>query len=104
MDVIESLYSWMIGTPPMRALAAGIIAMLVVQALKPWLAEAHYKSVAGGVAMALCLVLELAVATPPTWQGLLLAAVAGLTGGLIAPGLYEYLKDMPVLKTLMKRV
>jgi hypothetical protein len=104
MDIIETLYGLMVGTAPMRALAAGVIAMLLVQAIKPWLAEQHYKPVAGGVAMVLCLVLELAVATPLTWQGLLLAAVAGLTGGLIAPGLYEYLKDMPGLKTLMKRV
>lgn len=106
MDIIESIYSWMVGTPPMRALAAGIIAMLVVQAVKPWLSETLYKPVAGAVALVVCLLLEVAVATPTspvTPQGLILAALAGMVGGFVAPGLYELLKDIPGLKTLMKR-
>ncbi len=103
MDLIETIYGWMIGTAPARALAAGVIAMLLVQALKPWLAEAHYKPVAGIVAMVLSLALEFAVATTYTAQGFVLAGVAGMTGGLIAPGLYEYLKDVPVLKSVMKK-
>ncbi len=103
MDLIETIYGWMIGTAPARALAAGVIAMLLVQALKPWLRESHYKPVAGIVAMALSLALEFAVATTYTAQGFVLAAVAGITGGLIASGLYENLKDVPGLQGLMKR-
>lgn len=103
MDLIETIYGWMIGTAPARALAAGVIAMLLVQAMKPWLAEWHYKPVAAGFAMVLSLALEFAVAPVYTAQGFVLAGVAGMTGGLIAPGLYEYLKDVPVLKTLMQR-
>ena len=80
MDVIETLYAWMIGTAPARALAAGVIAMLLVQALKPWLAEQHYKPVAGIVALVLSVLMmcagSLIIAVTPGYASIGVAAPA----------------------------
>lgn len=102
MDLIDTLYAWMTGTLPARAGAAGVIAMLVVQAGKPWLSAPLYKPVAGFVALVVCLALEVATGSV-TPQGLILAALLGLGGGLLSSGLYEWAKDMPLLGALVKR-